>query len=416
MTAQYLPKYFNCSNDDLSIDDRSGKKGPEPETVTVGTVGDKTFAFVTLERIGGVMAYDITNPADVSFVNYINSRDFSSDVAGDNSREGLKFIPASESPTGKALLMAACEVGGTVAVYEMDRQSQNNNAGNDSNNGGGSSGDSNDSDDVDNNSNNNVNSGNNSDSDNQSFKVTVTTKDTNIIVSASTVSSETISSVMKVINSDDAISIVDEAKSAVSVSAKSSNGSNIVNFTEPVSVKVPVSSTALSSVSDTRKLTLALVTKAKVGEIIITNVGGNYDAATNTFTALIDKAGDYVLLEDSNVKKLELTVGNAVSTVNGTQVVQDVETIISNDRTLVPLRYICEALDAEVTWNNETKTVTMVSENKIINMTVNEKIEGYDVAPVIYKDRTMVPIRYISDQLGANVIWSPSSKQVNITK
>ena len=118
-TAAYLPEYFNCSNDDLTIDDRSGKKGPEPETVTVGTVGDQTYAFVTLERIGGVMAYDITNPEETTYVNYINSRDFSADVAADDSPEGLKFIPASESPTGQALLLAACEVGGTVAAYTL---------------------------------------------------------------------------------------------------------------------------------------------------------------------------------------------------------------------------------------------------------------------------------------------------------
>ncbi len=118
-TAKYLPDYFNCSNDDLAIDDRSGKKGPEPETVTVGKVGSRTYAFVTLERIGGIMVYDITHPASASFVNYINSRDFTADVAADDSPEGLKFVPAKNSPTGKALLMAACEVGGTVAVYEL---------------------------------------------------------------------------------------------------------------------------------------------------------------------------------------------------------------------------------------------------------------------------------------------------------
>lgn len=121
-TAAYLPEYFNCSNDDLTIDDRSGKKGPEAETVTTGKVNGRTYAFITLERIGGVMVYDITNPADVTYVNYINSRDFSADVAADDSPEGLKFVPASKSPTKKALLMAACEVGGTVAVYELGRR------------------------------------------------------------------------------------------------------------------------------------------------------------------------------------------------------------------------------------------------------------------------------------------------------
>ena len=120
---EYLPNYFNCSNDDLMVDDRSGKKGPEPETVTTGKVGDRTFAFITLERVGGIMVYDITNPMKVTYVNYINSRDFSNDVAADDSPEGLRFISDTESPTGKALIVAACEVGGTVAIYEMQVQS-----------------------------------------------------------------------------------------------------------------------------------------------------------------------------------------------------------------------------------------------------------------------------------------------------
>ena len=118
-TAEYLPEYFNCSNDSLDIDDRSGKKGPEPETVVTGAVGDKVYAFVTLERPGGVMVYDITNPGKVQFANYINRRDFSVELGADDSPEGLKFVPAEKSPTNEALLLAACEVGGTVAVYEL---------------------------------------------------------------------------------------------------------------------------------------------------------------------------------------------------------------------------------------------------------------------------------------------------------
>ncbi len=81
-TAEYVPDNFNCSNDDKTIDDRSGKKGPESESVTVGTVGERTYAFVGLERVGGVMVYDITDPENSTFVNYINSRDFSEDIAG----------------------------------------------------------------------------------------------------------------------------------------------------------------------------------------------------------------------------------------------------------------------------------------------------------------------------------------------
>jgi hypothetical protein len=122
ITAERLPSYFNISNDKYKssdFDKRSGKKGPEPENVEIGTVGNKTFAFICLERIGGVMTYDVTDPTKPTFVNYINTREFTSDLGGDNSPEGLDFIPAQQSPTGKALLLASFEVGGTVAVYEV---------------------------------------------------------------------------------------------------------------------------------------------------------------------------------------------------------------------------------------------------------------------------------------------------------
>lgn len=121
-TAAYFPQYFNCSNDSAEIDDRSGKKGVEAESVTIGTVGEKTYAFIGLERIGGVMAYDITNPDKILFANYINSRDFSKDIAGDVSPEGLCMISASESADGNAYLLASCEVSGTVAAYKLISQ------------------------------------------------------------------------------------------------------------------------------------------------------------------------------------------------------------------------------------------------------------------------------------------------------
>ena len=120
ITADMLPDYFNTSNDKTSIDNRSGKKGPEPETVVTGVIGDKTFAFIALERIGGIMVYDITDPANTKFANYINSREFDEVIKGDVSPEGLCFIPAKDSKNGKATLLAACEVSGTLASYQCD--------------------------------------------------------------------------------------------------------------------------------------------------------------------------------------------------------------------------------------------------------------------------------------------------------
>jgi len=122
VTAERLPSNFNASHSKTAKDDRSGKKGPEPEDVKVGQVGARTLAFVGLERIGGVMMYDVTDPEHAQFVNYTNSRVFTpnNNLNTDTGPEGIEYIPASISPTGKPLLLVAFEVSGTVAVYQLN--------------------------------------------------------------------------------------------------------------------------------------------------------------------------------------------------------------------------------------------------------------------------------------------------------
>lgn len=118
-TASYLPKWFNCSNDDIEVDSRSQKKGPEPESITVGRIGNDYYAFTALERIGGVMVYNITSPSNAEYVNYINTRNFGIDVGEDVAPEGVAFVSSNYSGSGKPVLIAACEVSGTVAAYTM---------------------------------------------------------------------------------------------------------------------------------------------------------------------------------------------------------------------------------------------------------------------------------------------------------
>jgi LPXTG-motif cell wall-anchored protein len=128
ITAETYPEYFNSSNNGTGLDSRSAKKGPEPETVAAVTLGDKTYAFIGLERIGGVMMYDITNPVEAQYVDYINLRDFESEELSDSSLapEGLCIIKAEDSPTGTPLLLAANEVSGNVDVIEILDKVQDN--------------------------------------------------------------------------------------------------------------------------------------------------------------------------------------------------------------------------------------------------------------------------------------------------
>lgn len=119
ITAKLLPEYFNCSNDDISFEDRSGKKGPEPEDIKTMIIDGKVMAFIGLERIGGVMMYDVSDPTNPTYVDYLNLRDFSDDISGSVSPEGLCTVSAKDSPTNKPMLIIANEVSGDVNVVEV---------------------------------------------------------------------------------------------------------------------------------------------------------------------------------------------------------------------------------------------------------------------------------------------------------
>ena len=125
ITAEQFPEDFNANNDENdSFESRSDNKGPEPEGVAVGTINGRTYAFIGLERIGGIMVYDVTDPNAVDFVKYINPRDFSGDAAagtaGPLGPEGLIFIDAQDSPNGEALLVVSNEVSGSTTVFSID--------------------------------------------------------------------------------------------------------------------------------------------------------------------------------------------------------------------------------------------------------------------------------------------------------
>jgi hypothetical protein len=122
ITAAQYPDTFNASHTNNDMDSRSGKKGPEPEYVSVIRIGQRTYALTGLERIGGVMMYDISDPVAPVFYDYINTRDFSKSALaemGDLGPEGICAVAAGDSPTGRSLIITANEVSGTIAVFEV---------------------------------------------------------------------------------------------------------------------------------------------------------------------------------------------------------------------------------------------------------------------------------------------------------
>ncbi len=127
-TAELVPVDFNSTNEaNNSFDDRSDDKGPEPEGVAIGRIGHRVYAFIGLERVGGIMVYDVTNPYQPEFIQYVNNRDFAGNAeagtAGDLGPEGILFISGIDSPTGSPLLVTGNEVSGTTSIFSVTEES-----------------------------------------------------------------------------------------------------------------------------------------------------------------------------------------------------------------------------------------------------------------------------------------------------
>ncbi len=107
---------FNASNTSSTKKDRSDDKGPEPEGVAIGQIGSNYYAFIALERIGGVMVYDVTNPNSPVFVTYVYNRNFATN-GPDRGAVGIIFIPHSESPFGQHIVIAANEISSSLSIW-----------------------------------------------------------------------------------------------------------------------------------------------------------------------------------------------------------------------------------------------------------------------------------------------------------
>ena len=134
-TATAFPNHFNADNDEQpSFEGRSDNKGPEPEAVETGVIGGTPHAFVGLERIGGVMVFDLSDPTSPQFVQYVNNRDFSVTFSGEDNEspteqeilatgdlgpESIVFIPAAESPAATSLVAVSNEVSGSVSLFQV---------------------------------------------------------------------------------------------------------------------------------------------------------------------------------------------------------------------------------------------------------------------------------------------------------
>ena len=127
-TAAWYPANFNAGHTTNSRDDRSDNKGPEPEAMAMGVINDSTYAFVGCERIGHTFMYNVSDPINPRYIDYINPRNFAvtpnvanvdNGTVGDLGCEVIAFVPAAESPNGADLLLSGNEISGTMSIQQV---------------------------------------------------------------------------------------------------------------------------------------------------------------------------------------------------------------------------------------------------------------------------------------------------------
>lgn len=140
---------------------------------------------------------------------------------------------------------------------------------------------------------------------------------------------------------------------------------------------------------------------------------------------IIAKLGDKtstLSLYDENTKLIKMKINDVNYSINGEGKKMDAKPFIKNDRTLVPLRFIVEAIGGEVNWDNDNRLVTVNSKGKTIELPIDSKtikIDGEDVnidqAAIIKGDRTFVPIRFIAENLDMVVNYINDTREIEIS-
>lgn len=114
--------------------------------------------------------------------------------------------------------------------------------------------------------------------------------------------------------------------------------------------------------------------------------------------------------------QIQLQVGNTEALVGGELYTLDAPPLIMEGHTMVPLRFIAEALGATVSWHQEEQRVDMALAGKTISLFIGKLTDGMPQAPFIENGRTMVPLRYVSERLDCQVEWLAATREIIIMR
>ena len=200
-----------------------------------------------------------------------------------------------------------------------------------------------------------------------------------------------------------------------SISVSSGNQA-IRNFDGTVTVTVNVPITA--------PLPAVVWHLSDAGEL--TRIESTFDPVARTVTFTTNRLSIYLLRQDAaaappapaapTATVISLTIGSRAFTVNGASRSMDVEPFITENRTMVPLRFVAEALGADVTWDHDARTAVIRLGGQTLRVEIDVLAPGMDAPAILRDNRTFVPIRFVTEALGGQVEWDHDNQVVEITK
>ena len=182
-----------------------------------------------------------------------------------------------------------------------------------------------------------------------------------------------------------------------------------------------------ASVGTTITVSLTPAEGYKAGTLTVTDKNGNKltlkSAGENKYTftmpsANVDIKASFVKADGAvdTTNAIVMQIGNKTVNAYGKAIASDAAPLIINNRTMVPIRIVTETLGGEAFWNEDTQTVALTIDGKTITMQIGIVLEKYGVAPLIIDNRTYVPIRFVAEELGAAVDWNENAQEIVITK
>lgn len=161
----------------------------------------------------------------------------------------------------------------------------------------------------------------------------------------------------------------------------------------------------------------------QIDEVTVTNASGQMIPVSKvgdnqyTFTMPADKVHMKVTTKTAAYpSRIVLQINNKTLTANNKTIATDAAPVLVGNRTLLPVRVVTELLGGTVDWDGTTRTVIVTMDGKVFTMTIGKESPGFGTSATIINDRTYVPIRYVAEQLGANVEWIAASQQIIVEK